>query len=481
VSLDFLDSLDKLTASIRDGDWITVFDSTRNLSLPDEFLVDLYEHVCLEFLERGEYEVSETLLTSSGPLSKMKSSDPMLSTRYQKLQSLIEGKRSIKSDSYQGVTREMRRIQLVDKLSSSIQCAPSGRLVSILGDAIKRSPSAMESTSNRMNFDPIRGVLRPDTSLSFINSISTLIKLPEGSKPQCLAFHPMGKFLVTGSSDGMVEIYSEKDWRISHELPFQQRGDFLVHDYGVTALGFDQTGSTLASGDKSGKVCVWKFLTGELVRTVQCCSRGVISEIIVDSYSNRLFAATDDGVVRIYGLKSGTKLKEFEFSNASVSRFLLVPNALFYSGGNDGVVRWMSCDSGNILQEVPFPGKGTHVIHGIDIVESASHDTASIIVTYDGAPSILFDVESSVVVKEYSTPEITAGGDSFMCSIASKKSGYVYCISKRGKLFCFDLNSAQLLNVLSVVEGEVQAVVHHPNRGIMAVASSNGSIYILTN
>jgi WD40 repeat-containing protein SMU1 len=481
VPLDFLDSVDKLTFAIKDGDWVAVFDAIRNLSLPDGFLVDLYEHVCLEFLERGEWEVSETLLSASAPLRKMQSSDPMSSARLNRLQALLDSRRVLKTDPYQGVTRQKRRIELIDKLISFIYCAPSKRLMSMLGDAIRCNNGFRQVDSDRMSFDPIRGVLRPDASRSCITSVKTLIQLPDGSKPECLAFHPDGQFLVTGSSDGMIEFYSEKDWKVSHELAFQQRGDFLVHDHSVTSLGFDQTGCTLASGDKSGKVCVWKFPSGDLVRTVHCSQRGAITAIRVDSDSNRLFVASDDGMVRVYGLKSGTKMKELAISNALVCKFSLFPNALLYSGGTDGVLKRMSCDSGTISQEVPFPGIGAHVINWIEVIETSSRSDGSVIVTYDGAPSVHFDGTSSVVMGEYATPEIHADGDSFMCSIASKKSGYVYCISKRGKLYCFDLNSAKCLNVFSFAEKEIKAAMHHPCRGILAVASSTGTIYVLGN
>jgi hypothetical protein len=134
---------------------------------------------------------------------------------------------------------------------------------------------------------------------------------------------------------------------------------------------------------------------------------------------------------------------------------------------------------GNIRSEFTFTGPGTCIIRGVHVVDGPeTHET--VLVTYDGAPTTRLDTTSGSILTEYATPEI-AGGDSFMYSLSSTYAEYVYCMSRKGKVFCFDLSAGKLLNVIPVFEGEFKAAVHHPTSAIMVVASSHGTVYILGN
>jgi WD40 repeat protein len=72
----------------------------------------------------------------------------------------------------------------------------------------------------------------------------------------CGAFHPDGTMLATGSGDKTVIVWSLAQKRV------------LKHDDVVRAVRFSPDGTLLAASDESGKIKLWRPLTGELVRTI---------------------------------------------------------------------------------------------------------------------------------------------------------------------------------------------------------------------
>ena len=476
--MEFLDSSAKLASAVKGGDWIVVLDFIRGLSIPDDLLVDLYEHICIEFLEKSEFDVVETLLFATTPLSVLKYGDPVSSMRFRRLETALVARSNVLENAYRGMTRHSRRDELAEKLMSHLESVPSARLITMLGDSVRFRVQREGLQAHRRKFDMLRGVFRSD-STTFVTTVLTQFTIPGDSRPKTAAFHPGGRYLVVGSSDGLIEVYSVSDWKVADDLPYQARGEFLIHDACVTALSFDQTGSRLASGDNTGKLCVWDFHSGDRMKEVQSSPRGVITCLRLDTEGNRIYVASGDGFVRIHGLKSGSVLKEFAIAESVSAHGRFSITGFFCSGGTDGILRAYSCQSCTIHREMTFPGSGTHVIRGVDIINRLENQE-SVIVTYDAAPTVMYDMLSGHVLREFSIPDIGAG-DSFIYSTPSPNCEYLYCISTRGKLYCFEIDSAKLVNVVPSFKGEVVTAIHHPNRAILIVVSSDGTVYVIGN
>lgn len=474
--MHFLDSSAKLRTAIQVGDWDVCLELLSGLSIPENVLVDLYEHVCIEFLERGETEVAEALLFATGPLSYLQFGDPLAALRFRRLETGLTDCSVLLADPYRGVTRNARRDQLAEELMSQVECIPSGRLVTLLGDAMRFQAQTREPSINREKFDVLRGAFHSDTTMTFVSAIVAQISIPAGSIPEAIVFHPRGSYLVVGSSDGLIEVYSDVNWNLALDLTYQNRGEFLIHDACVTALSFDSTGSMLVSGDKTGQVCLWDFKSGKRLKQFQSSPRGAVTCLKLDSGSSRIYVSSDDACVRIHGIKSGAVLKEFTFVD-SISSHGRFSRSDFYTGGSDGILRIYSCESCTLQKEIVFPGSGAHVIRSVNIMYR-SENQESIIVTYDAAPVVIFDGQSGMVLREYSIPD-TSTGDSFVNSISSAHSEYLYCISTNGKLYCFDHTSGKLLNVTSVFKGEAISALHHPTRAIVLVVSFDGTVYVI--
>ena len=118
---------------------------------------------------------------------------------------------------------------------------------------------------------------------------SQTIRLGKKSYIESAMFLPDGKGLVTGSSDGFIEIWGEpvnngensggvdsliqtdidfEKLRIS-DLHYQKNDDLMMHDAPVIAMNVSLDGTLLATASSDGRVCVWKIMDGKLLRDIK--------------------------------------------------------------------------------------------------------------------------------------------------------------------------------------------------------------------
>jgi WD40 repeat-containing protein SMU1 len=104
------------------------------------------------------------------------------------------------------------------------------------------------------------------------------VKFGKQARPESAAFLPSGSGLVTGSSDGLIEVWdaSTNYSELMLSLAYQRDDELMGHDNqaGVTALAVSNDGQVLASGDASGRVKVWKIETGRCLRSWQAHGGG---------------------------------------------------------------------------------------------------------------------------------------------------------------------------------------------------------------
>jgi WD40 repeat-containing protein SMU1 len=110
------------------------------------------------------------------------------------------------------------------------------------------------------------------------------IRLGKKSYIESAKFLPDGRGLVTGSSDGFIEIWGEairdgaeistqneidfEKLRTS-DLPFQKSDDLMMHDAPVLAMDVSHDGNLLGTASSDGIVCVWKIMDGKLLRKLE--------------------------------------------------------------------------------------------------------------------------------------------------------------------------------------------------------------------
>jgi WD40 repeat-containing protein SMU1 len=208
-----------------------------------------------------------------------------------------------------GVSKQERRDELGQLLMDTIPQTPSNRLPALIQQAIKwqahtgqlpmmkqywseengAEPSSKTKRRKKRKFDLVLGesVVASATGKSMTSTndsdehlfesipskVYSTLSFGKRATAEAAVFLPDGSGLVTGSSDGLVEIWSSTSryTKLREDLPYQQTEELIGHDDTViTAVTISNDGAILATGDANGLVVKFGILaTGGVFETWQ--------------------------------------------------------------------------------------------------------------------------------------------------------------------------------------------------------------------
>eukprot|EP01028_Stygiella_incarcerata_P013403 TRINITY_DN82259_c0_g1_i1.p1 TRINITY_DN82259_c0_g1~~TRINITY_DN82259_c0_g1_i1.p1 ORF type:complete len:581 (-),score=164.99 TRINITY_DN82259_c0_g1_i1:155-1798(-) len=465
---------------IRDGKWDKVLSHAESLVLPQPKAVDLYEHIFLEFVEMGEIEVALRLMRSIPALSHLKTENK---SRFMRLMALTKDK-TVGALYVGGTTKEKRRAFIAAALEPELDEVPPSRLLSILYDGLRwrRHTGQIEVTRGRKV-----DVLHPGVSLTSEKSAaqkedtpaSRLIaetRFEEGSHPCYVVFSPNGEYLVTGSSDGFLEVWDPETGKLREDLVYQgvhgmgdgeeEKGDdeddmgLMQHDDAITCLTFSPDSRYLASACAAGTIKVWEILNGKcLVRMDRAHAKGVTS-LRFSRDGQRLLSASSDGLIRIHGLQSRRSLKEFRGHESHVNTAIYGHDEkTILSTSDDGTVRVWDVPSADCIGKermaLTASASIASTLSVLDVISLPQNPEQYLIVTH--SPVCFIALSNAKVIRKFSvaSPSLSfdGEGDDIVCA----------CISRRGQL----LYVADVTNHFSILEGFVDGQ-NKPNRRIRA-------------
>jgi len=132
--------------------------------------------------------------------------------------------------------------------------------------------------------DSIRGASRMKVHDSAIRAIS---------------FSPLGKYLLTGSDDKTLRLWS--DW--SREDAWQRSQEFTGHEEAVTCLCFSPNGKLAASGSADNTVRIWDIASGKSIHLFTE-HQDEITAVVFLPGGELVASSSKDGTVRVWKIEA---------------------------------------------------------------------------------------------------------------------------------------------------------------------------------
>ena len=461
---------------------------------------------------------------------------------------------SLPKDYYgpDAITKQQRRDQLGQLLMESIPQVPPSRLTSLLQQAIKwqaysgqlpvikqqwpdqeadEKPMLMQLPGEKLNhsnktkrkFDLVLGetavvslkkrsakTLDGDIAESIPTKVYSTLSFGKRATAEVAVFLPDGTGLVTGSSDGLVEIWSStsryKELRL--DLPYQQTEELIGHDDSIiTAITVSNDGTILATGDAHGLVKVWRIDNGKLLRELAAPGKESISCLDLSHDASHVLVACQSSTCSDYGLRTCRMLKEFRGHTSFINscRYMITGDAVLrvLTCSADGTARIWDGKSSEMLhvlqphsQGPSLSRKGMSILQRMDspIVESCPNlhsaiplhtPTDSIMLVPRGHCAFMVTL-TGVVLQTFSVPV-----DSILVAASvSPSNKWLYVVTDGGNLHVFDMTTGDEERVVknfaeatcgggggSDTAGcpEITALVHHPQKGIVCAFSNDKS------
>jgi len=482
-------------------------DVAKRAALPPDLILDVQEMTVLELIESGDLQMAKLAIRAldGGDNIFIEERKQRIDTAFVSLKEIQDSQQSatfygtITNPSY---TKQLRRDAIGQDLASHVPVAPTDRLVTLLTQSIKwqkhtgtlptlrpvdsDDPAAKTPQYDLVNGNPpesateTKGGNKGGTNKSAPQALDRapsqqygVIKFSKKTHAESATFLPDGAGLVTGSTDGFVEVYDHTTCKLNMDFAYQANEEIMLHDTNVLSITYSADGEMIATGDSKGCVKVWGVQQGKCVREFpQAHNQGVLC-LKFGKDGSKLITGAQDGLLREFGLRSSKLLQEFRGHGSYVNCVDLVSDDQFIlSGSSDGTVRVWHHASGECLKTLTLPVEVGSSSNNASIQSIIPIDNgANFIVVPRGNMAYVMSRDTGAVLREFKSDR---GGD-FVCATVSPRGRFLYAVTDDHVLQSYDIATGAIERTIEVAESEVLGIAAHPFKNIVGTWSNEGN------
>ncbi|GAX28691.1 WD40 repeat-containing protein SMU1 [Fistulifera solaris] len=547
---------DALPQWIQTGQWDAVLtalealDPQRNPHVP---ALQAQAYVCtiLELADQGEWDVAYATYRCVQPfLHEQSIPDTELGTTTtwgrlveQKLAALAAVRQTnphahVPYQYYEGGSLKASRERLAELIEDWVPSHPRQRLPMLLQQAVQwQSHTGMlpqtkqydddddnknetKRKKRKKQFDLVLGSVRgevvavddldqyvPNEMEPIPQDVYSTISFGKKATCEAAVFTPDGANLITGSSDGLIEIWDGRQQYSKlniQDYEYQKEDKLMGHDVAVTALAISSIGKYLASGAVDGTVVLWSLRTGSSLEKISLVGKESVISLCFRLDSDRHLLVASGSVVREYNIKelkldgqgSRTKFKahcakEFLGHTSYITSCLYISDdeemSVVTSSG-DGTVRIWNQSTGesvNILQPRDHSAVGQSMVvntftDGTDtmpVITVIPLQNKKLLIVPRSTVAFAVTLEGTVE-QRFVTPTV------MVAATVSSSQHTLYAVQENGECAVFHVKTGELVSSIRdfgtqgsrLKEGqgaEISAMLYHPYKHILGAFSND--------